>query len=308
MTDTGAPISAGTVLRAGGGTYDVALDNSLTIEAVLRGRIKLEQRAGDRVVAGDRVLVHTHADGSHTIEEVEPRRSQLARRAPGRGRSRARVIVANVDQVVIVVAVADPAPRLRMLDRLLVLAEANALPAVITVNKIDLGGRSEIVALFQPYSAAGYTLILASTVEPAGLEELRNRLCGRESVMTGQSGVGKSSLLNAIEPGLGLRVGRISQAHRKGRHTTVTARLIPLECGGFVADTPGLREVGLWDVDPATLDRMFPELRPYLGQCRFGNSCSHTHEPDCAVHAAVDQGEIDRGRYDSYVALHDGED
>jgi len=308
VADTGSRSTVGTVLRAGGGTYDVSLDEGPTIEAVLRGRIKLEQRTGDRVVAGDRVRVRAHTDGSQTIEEVEPRRTQLARRAPGRGHPRARVIVANVDQVVVVVSAAQPDPRLRMIDRFLVLAESNGLPAVITVNKTDLRDRGELQALFRPYLEAGYPVIWTSAVDGVGLDALRDRLCGRESVLTGPSGVGKSSLLNAIEPGLGLRVGRISEALQKGRHTTVTAQLIPLECGGFVADTPGLREVGLWDVDPSTLDQTFPEFRPYLGQCRFGNSCTHTHEPDCAIHAAVESGDLDRGRYESYAALRVEED
>jgi ribosome biogenesis GTPase len=306
-TDAASRHAAGTVLQAGGGTYLVALDGGPTIEAVLRGRLKLEQRTGDRVVAGDRVRVRAHDDGSQTIEAIDPRRSQLARRAPGRGHPKARVIVANVDQVVVVFAAAHPEPRLRMLDRLLVLAESNELAAVIVINKADLVDASTIDAQFAPYAIAGYAVVRTSVVQRTGLDALRDRLCGAESVLAGPSGVGKSSLLNAIEPGIDLRVGEVSEAVQKGRHTTVTARLVPLSCGGFVGDTPGLREVGLWGVDPDSLDTAFPEFRPFLGACRFGNSCTHTHEPDCAVLDAVHEGAIDASRYDSYVLMRNEE-
>lgn len=296
------------MLRAGGGIYDVAVDDGPTLEASIRGRLKLEERTGDRVVAGDRVRVQSHEDGSHTIEAVEPRHSQLARRAPGRGRPRAKVIVANVDQVVLVMAASAPAPNPRMLDRLLVLAESNDLPSVIVVNKVETRPAAEIEAVLAPYRAAGYPTIHTSAIAGTGIETLRQRLCGRDSVLTGPSGVGKSSLLNAVQPGLSLRTGDTSDATGKGRHTTVTARILPLGCGGWVADTPGLREVGLWDIDRAELDAAFPEFRPFLGQCRFGGSCSHTHEPDCAIRAAVEDGEIDRTRYESYVVMLEDED
>jgi ribosome biogenesis GTPase len=294
--------NTGTVLRAGGGIYDVALDDGPTIETTLRGRLKLEQRTGDRVVAGDRVRVRSQEDGSHTIEEAEPRRSQLARRAPGRGRPRAKVIVANVDQVVIVLAAAMPDPNRRLLDRLLVIAESNDIPALIVINKIELRDAAEIDAQFSPYEPAGYEVLRTSAAQGRGIDALRERLCGRDSVFTGPSGAGKSSLLNAIQPGLSLRTAEVSAAVGKGRHTTVAALVLPLECGGWVADTPGLREVGLWDVDAASLDTAFPEFRTFLGQCHF-SSCSHTHEPDCAIRDAVENGEIDRARYDSYAAM-----
>jgi ribosome biogenesis GTPase / thiamine phosphate phosphatase len=303
----GSRLVAGTVLRARGGEYLVDAEDGETRTASLRGRLRLEQRTGDRVVAGDRVRILLHNDGSCTIEHVEDRRSQLARRAPGRGHPRARVMIANVDQVVIVVAAARPEPRLRMIDRFLVLAETNGLPAFIVVNKADLPEADTIAARFQPYDLAGYPVVATSVIDGHGLEEFRERLCGRESVLTGPSGVGKSSLLNAIQPGLGLRIGAIGEAAGKGRHTTVTAELIPLSCSGYVGDTPGLREVGLWAVDPDSLDTAFPEFRPLLGTCRFGNSCTHVHEPDCAVRDAVAEGRIDSGRFQSYLAMREDE-
>jgi ribosome biogenesis GTPase / thiamine phosphate phosphatase len=293
----------GRVLSFIGGVYAVRLESGEIVEASIRGRLKMEQRTGDRIVAGDRVRVALQEDGGATIEAVEPRDSELARRAPGRGSRRAKVLVANADQVVIVVAAAEPEPRLRIIDRLLVLAESDQLPSLIVVNKIDLVDADALQATFDAYRAAGYLLHFTSAATGAGVEALGEALCGRDSVLTGPSGVGKSSLLNAIEPGLGLRVGAVSEAVRKGRHTTVSSQLIPLECGGFVADTPGLREVGLWRIPADELPRLFPEFRPLSGGCRFGSTCSHVHEPSCAVQAAVAAGSLSRGRYESYVAM-----
>lgn len=298
----------GTVRKAAGGVYEVELESGELVPAVLRGRLKLEQRTGDRVVAGDRVEVERHADGSATIEAVEERRTELARRAPGHGARRAKVIVANVDQLVVVVAAANPEPRPGMVDRFLVLAEANGLDAVVVVNKVDLVGAESVRSRFAPYDRAGYPVLLTSVPEGLGVEALRERLCGRTSALAGPSGVGKSSLLNAIDPGFRLRTGEVSEAVRKGRHTTVTAELLPLRCGGYVADTPGLREVGLWGVDREDLDLYFPEFGPYLGDCRFGGACSHTHEPGCAVRAAVEAGDVSSERYDSYRRLLEGDE
>lgn len=298
----------GRVLRVHGGVYEVETEDGRVLEAALRGRLKQEQRTGERVVAGDEVVVRHHDDGSVTIEAVEARRSELVRRAPGRGRrARPRIIVANVDQVVVVFAAAEPDPRLRMLDRFLVLAEANHLVAVVLVNKLDLADEADVAALFERYERAGYPVLLTSVATGRGLDALAGRLRGGVSVLTGPSGVGKSSLLNALEPGLELPTAEISDAIGKGRHTTVTARLIRLPHGGYVADTPGLRELGLWGVSSDELRTCFPEFRQPATRCRFGNACTHSHEPDCAVREAVDHGIIDAERYASYHAmLEDG--
>lgn len=292
----------GTVRRAAGGIYQIELETGDVIAAALRGRLKLEPRTGDRVVVGDRVETTRHPDGNWTIEAVAHRRTELARTAPGRGVRRAKVIVANVDQVVPVFAVTNPEPRLRMLDRFLVLAEANRLTALIVVNKIDLAGETAARDRFVMYESAGYPVLYTSAREPYGIDRLRDCLCGRMSVLAGPSGVGKSSLLNALEPGLGLRTAAVSE-QRKGRHTTVSAELVPLGCGGYVADTPGLRELGLWGGRAGGLDQCFPEFRPYLDDCRFGASCTHTHEPGCALRAAVETGAVAAERYESYRAL-----
>jgi ribosome biogenesis GTPase / thiamine phosphate phosphatase len=295
-------MASAVVLRAGGGVYDVELDDGTTAEAAIRGRLKLQQRTGDRVVAGDLVEVATHPDGSTTIEHVHPRRSQLARRAPGHAR-KAKVIVANVDRVVVVFAAAQPEPKRRLLDRFLVIAEANRLHATVVLNKTDLVDDDVVASFLAPYERAGYGTIRASVVRDAGVTELRTLLCGHRSVVTGPSGVGKSSLLNAVQPGLGLRIGAVSATVGKGQHTTVTARLIPLECGGHVADTPGLRELGLWGIEPDELPDCFPEFAGLIDQCRFGRSCSHTHEPGCALAGAAAGGTLDPERLESYRLL-----
>ncbi|MBV9774088.1 MAG: ribosome small subunit-dependent GTPase A [Gemmatimonadetes bacterium] len=295
----------GTVLRAQGGVYEVETADGV-VEATLRGRVKREERSGDRVVVGDSVEVEP-AGAGWTIERVHERRTELVRRAPGKA-PRAKVIVANVDQVLIVFAAANPTPHLRMLDRFLVICESSGLEPRIVVNKVDRVAPGEAQALFAPYERAGYPVLYTAAKQGVGVDELRGIICGRTSALTGPSGVGKSSLLNAVQPGLGLRVAAISEAVNKGRHTTVTAQLLPLECGGYVADTPGLRELGLWGVDPDELDTYFPEFEPHLGTCRYTSSCTHTHEPGCSVRAAVDAGEVDAGRYESYRRMWSGED
>lgn len=300
-------MTTGTVLTAVGGVYSVELPAGEIIEAVLRGRLKRDERADDRVVAGDDVRLLLQ-DDRWIIESAEPRRSQLARRAPGPGRPRPKIIAANIDRVIIVFAAAHPEPNARMLDRFLVLAETNHLPPLIVLNKADLLEGDVDPPLLRPYRAAGYRTLLTSVKAGLGLDELRDALCHGRSALTGPSGVGKSSLLNAVQPGLGLRIGEVSEVVRKGKHTTVSARLIRLDCGGYVADTPGLREVGMWGVEPEELGDCFPEFRQLVDHCRFGSNCSHTHEPSCAVRSAVDAGEIASSRYESYVALHSGED
>jgi len=298
----------GIVLRSRGGMYDVETPEGVR-EAVLRGRLKREERTGERVVVGDRVEIHpVGGEGDPwTIEVVEERASALIRKSPGKA-PRPKAIVANVDQVVIVFATANPDPHLRMLDRFLVLTEDSGLDAVIVANKVDLSGIERAKELFGPYEQIGYPVLYTSAAAEEGVDELRETLRDKISALTGPSGVGKSSLLNRVQPGLGLRVGSVSQAVGKGRHTTVTAELIRLDQGGYVADTPGLRELGLWRLDPTELALFFPEFEDLLGTCRYGNSCTHSHEPGCAVRAAVESGAVFPFRYDSYLRMLRGEE
>ena len=286
---------AGVVLAREGGAYRVMLDG-LERQAVLRGKAKREV---ERAVAGDRVRFDpaTLAEDVLGIEAVEPRTSLLERRIPG-GRG-TRPVAANVDQVIVVIAAADPAPIPQLLDRLLVVAEANDIPALVVINKTDLAPAAGVIAHL---AAAGYDLISTAARRGDGIESLRTRLSGKESVFTGPSGAGKSSLLNALEPGLGLRIGAVSIRVGRGTHTTVSAVMIPLAIGGFVVDTPGFSDVGMWAMERAHLDECFPEFRPAIGECRF-DDCTHRTEPACAVRALVETGVVPPSRYQSYLAI-----
>lgn len=296
-------LRTGIVLQARSGRHRVEDGESVSFCQV-RGRLKQERLYTDLIATGDRVRWRPTRPGRGVIEEVLPRQTQLSRLRPGPQRVPVEhVIVANPDQAVFIFSVRRPSPRTRMLDRLLVLAEDNDLPAIICTNKIDLVGEmDESRRIFGVYEEIGYPVIYTSARNGRGVEELRERLVGKLSVLSGPSGVGKTSLLNAIEPELGLRTRQISEATGKGRHTTVGVRLWPLKGGGYVADTPGLREAGLWDIEPAEVGWHFVEMRPYLSDCRF-SSCTHSHEPGCAVKAAVEAGAISRMRYESYCRL-----
>lgn len=293
-------MTSGVVLSRTGSTYRVHTSEG-EVTAVLRG--KLKQADDDRLVAGDVVELALHRDGPATVERVKTRRSVLARRKASGGRAvrRAQPIAANVDQVVVVTAARDPEPNPRMLDRFLVIAEANGLPVAIVVNKVDLD-RDVVEVLTRRFAPAGYQVLGTSGKIPEGLPALRDLLRGRETVFTGASGVGKSSLLNALEPGLKLRIGAISEKWRTGSHTTRAAELVPLAVGGYVVDTPGMREVGAWGIAPDELGGCFPEFRPLLDQCRFDN-CRHMAEPGCAVRAAASAGHVEPDRLLSYERI-----
>lgn len=290
----------GVVLSGTGGVWRVRTAEGETVDASLRGRLKQEEKR--KLAVGDEVTLASDGRGTAwSIEEILPRRSRLARRAPG-GAHGERIVAVNLDQVIVVFAVAKPEPHPRMLDRFLVIAEGNDLPARVVVNKVDLAGDAAARERFAPYERAGYEVHYTSVTEKRGLDELRAALSGRVSVLTGPSGVGKSSLLNSLYPGLNLRVGEISESVNKGRHTTVGASMHPLPDGSFVVDTPGLREVGMWALPADTLDSCFREFRPYIGECRFGD-CTHLVEPGCAIQTAVTNGLIDPTRFDSFVKL-----
>lgn len=284
----------GTILERGGAGYRVATAQG-EVTAVLRGKAK---RSGPRVIVGDVVELEPDPTGDlFAISAVAPRKSLLARRVPdGRGH---RPVVANVDQVVVMTSTADPPPIPQLIDRLLVIAEANHIPAVLSVNKVDLNPGDELVAR---YRKVGYPVFPTSATEGIGIADMKRQLVGRTSVVTGLSGVGKSSLLNAIEPGLKLRVGEVSARVRRGRHTTVSAVMIPMKDGGFLVDTPGFSEVGLWGLPLIELAAAFPEFAPLVEQCRYAD-CLHHREPDCAVVEAVADGTVDQGRYHSYLTL-----
>ena len=284
-----------------GGIWRVRTGDGETLDVPMRGRLKKLDDAM-KLTVGDEVALEPGTQGeTWVIGEILPRRSQLARRMPGGGHGE-RIVAANVDQVMIVFAAAKPEPHLRMLDRFLVIAEGNALDARIVINKVDLADEAGQREKFSDYLKAGYPMNFTSAKLKIGLEELHDDLAGRTSVLSGPSGVGKSSLLNGMYPGLNLRVGEISESVNKGRHTTVGALMHPLPDAGFVVDTPGLREVGMWGMPSEDLDSCFPEFRPYLDRCRFGD-CTHIIEPGCAVRDAVESADVSAVRYDSYVKL-----
>jgi ribosome biogenesis GTPase len=296
----------GRIVRSQSGFFSVQTENG-TFTCHLRGRLKQGKHVGDIAAVGDRVQVTCMPDGTGSIEAVEPRRSSLVRLDPRPQGVYQQVILANPDQAVFVFACARPAPRLRMLDRFLVIAEKQRLPAVIVANKIDLVGQEEAEKMFGFYPPIGYPLIYTCAKTGQGVDELRERLAGKVSALAGPSGVGKSSLLNAVQPGLGLAVREVSAAINKGRHTTSVRQLFPLEGGGYVADTPGMRSLALWDTEPEELDGYFPELASLVSACQF-NDCSHKTEPGCAVRAAVQAGRVHPQRYDSYLRLRAGEE
>jgi len=296
----------GLVIRSQSGFFTVQTADGALI-CSLRGRLKRGPRRGDVVAVGDRVWVTPLGDGRGVIERVEERSHALVRLDPRPRGVYQQVILANPDQAVFVFACAQPEPRLRMLDRFLVIAEKQGIPAVIVANKVDLIGQERAEELFHLYPPLGYPVVYTSVKTGQGLETLRTCLRGRISALAGPSGVGKSSLLNALQPGLGLAVREVSAAAGKGRHTTTVRQLFPLAGGGYVADTPGLRSLALWDTTPEELDGYFPEIAPLVAHCQFSD-CTHLHEPGCAVRAAVNAGKVHPQRYESYLRLRAGEE
>jgi len=272
----------------------------------LRGRLKLNRKDGDIIALGDRVRIQVLNATTGVIEEIAPRTHALVRTAPSARGVYRQIMLANPDQAVFVFACAHPAPHLRMLDRFLIVAEQQGVPALVVANKIDLA-EPEILEQFKLYPPLGYPVVFTSARTGAGVTELRERLTGKLSALAGPSGVGKSSLLNAVQPGLGLAVRDVSQSTSKGRHTTNIRQLFPLTAGGYVADLPGMRMLALWDIQPEELDGYFPELRPLVQECLY-NDCTHQNEPGCAVIAAVTTGKVSSERYESYLRLRFGED
>lgn len=301
----------GRVIRARTGFYDVQ-HGDILLRCTLRGTLKRRRRSetgrriyADPVAVGDQVIF-TQLDAEEgVVEEILPRKTKFSRQYAGKQDDIEQVIVANADQIVIVGSTRMPPLNFRTLDRFLILAEAGDMEAAICLNKMDLvdtAERKEFTTTFTNYEKLGYQVIYTSIHSPESLDAFRHVLKDQFSVIVGASGVGKSSLLNAIQPDLGLRIGEVGLKTQKGRHTTTLVELFLLEIGGEVADTPGIREIGLWGVDTENLEYYFPEMEPYLGTCKF-NDCAHVAEPDCAIQDAVASGEIHAERYRSYVVL-----
>lgn len=297
---------AGRVLSPRGAGSLVDVGNGLVLECAIRKLIRDRAVEGrTSIAAGDRVLVQQLDDRQGVIERVEPREGILARKIRGQK----HILVANVDQVLIVGSAATPKLKPSLIDRYLISIVSGGLRPVICINKIDLVDLGELQPVIGMYAQLGYEVIPTSIRTGQGIARLRHFLKGKATALAGQSGVGKSSLINCIEPTLDLRTFEVTHETGKGQHTTTSARLWPLAIGGWVIDTPGIRQMDLWDVDAAEIDTYFIEFHPYLRECRFAD-CSHIHEADCGVKRAVARGQITRQRFASYcrIRLGDGED
>lgn len=289
----------GTVLRSGGLRSTVQGDDGTTYECATRRILKtLATDQRHVVAAGDRVLFKPAGVNEGIIERVEPRHGVVCRTSRGRQ----HVLVANVDQLLILGSAGEPSLKPHLIDRFLVTAEKWQITPIICINKIDLVDPADIQPLAGVYAQMGYRVILLSVHTGQGVDEVRQLVRERQSVVMGQSGVGKSSLLNVIEPDLQLKVKTVSEDTQKGRHTTTAAQLIPLAIGGYIVDTPGIRQFQLWDVIPEEVVGFFRDLRPYVSLCQFPD-CTHTHEADCAVKDGVADGHLDARRYESYCQM-----
>ncbi|MDA0245845.1 MAG: ribosome small subunit-dependent GTPase A [Chloroflexi bacterium] len=302
----------GLVIKAISGFYTVVTAAGETYVCRLPGKLKRAWQVSDIVAVGDHVVFTPDeaSDGQTGLVDSVAERERVISRTRPSGNNRQvtsdqeQVLVANPDQVIFVFAIRNPEPSLRKLDRLLVMAERSNLPVIICVNKIDLGAEEEAETLFGVYEQIGYPVLYTSVTRQIGIEALRERLLGKISVFSGSSGVGKSSLLNSVQPDLGRRVSAVSKATGKGLHTTRYSELIPLEGGGYVADTPGIRGVALYDIEAEELDAYFVDIAPLVPQCQFSN-CTHKHEPGCAVRQALADGQLSPQRYDSYLRLRE---
>lgn len=289
----------GRVLSVHGLTSTVQAEDGTVWKCAVRRLLKTLSTDQRYVVApGDRIWFRPEGQNEGFIERVEPRVGELCRTSKGRR----HVIVANVDQLMIVSSAAEPILKPNLIDRFLVTAEQIRIRPIICINKVDLVNPADLQPLVGVYGQLGYQVFLVSARTGRGIEALRRQVLGKETVVAGQSGVGKSSLLNAIEPGLDLRVKEVSADTQKGQHTTTAGRLVPLKAGGYVVDTPGIRQFQLWDIIPAEVAGLFRDLRPYVSQCRYPD-CTHTHEDECAVKDAVADGRLDARRYESYCHM-----
>ena len=296
----------GVVVRATGSWYEV-LSGGERLQCRIRGKLRLKGvRSTNPVVVGDEVSCLTDEQGSHVIIDITPRRNYVIRRASNLSKE-SHIIAANIDQALLLVTLRQPETAWEFVDRFLVTCEAYKIPVVILLAKSDLQEHEEVDFFRATYEPIGYRVVEVSAVTGEGVEEVHDLLVGRTTLLSGNSGVGKSTLVQRIDPTLDIRTGDISESHHKGRHTTTFSTMYPLSEGGALIDTPGIKGFGLIDIEEEELWHYFPEMMHYGRECRFYN-CTHTHEPGCAVVAAIDEGAISEERYESYLKMLDDDD
>ncbi len=294
------------VIHATGSWYEV-LHEGERLRCRIRGRLRLKGvRSTNPVVVGDRVRCETDTTGECVITDIEPRRNYVIRRASNLSKE-SHIIAANIDRALLMVTLRQPATPMEFVDRFLVTCEAYKIPATILLSKRDLQDDAEVAAFRAIYEGAGYEVMEVSMEDAASIERVRALLEGSRTLVSGNSGVGKSTLIQAIDPTLDIRTGEISESHHKGRHTTTFSTMYPLSGGGAVIDTPGIKGFGLIDIDNAELWHYMPEMMRAAADCRFYN-CTHTHEPGCAVTEAVREGRISVERYESYLKMMDDDE
>lgn len=300
-------VKEGLVVRATGSWYEV-LCGSERIKCRIRGKLRLKGvRSTNPVVVGDIVRCESDGGDEWLIFDIVPRRNYIIRRASNLSKE-SHIIAANIDQAMIVVTLKEPVTALEFVDRFLVTCEAYKVPAVILLAKIDLLENSEEIDAFHSiYNSAGYRVIDISATQGIGVDCVKELLKDKVTLVSGNSGVGKSTLVSTIDPTLDIRTGEISESFHKGKHTTTFSTIYPLEEGGYIIDTPGIKGFGLIDIDDKELWHYFPEMIASAGECRFYN-CTHTHEPGCAVCEAVKDGKIAFSRYESYLKILDEDD
>lgn len=295
-------MQTGKVIKATRNQY-IVLVGKKEWACVVRGKLV---GAGDeplKVKVGDDVEILPISENEATIEKILPRRSWLSRAVDGKA-YKEHIVATNIDQIVVIMSTKNPAFKSGLLDRYLIIAEKNKLHAVICLNKIDLDDPASYRDHKTSYEKIGYPFIYTSVLTGEGMEQLKNTLTDKVSVLVGHSGVGKSSVINYLEPEYRVKVGDVSDRTRKGTHTTTHVQLYPLSFGGFLIDTPGIRELGLWNIYQDELPEYYPEFKKLAPHCRF-NNCKHRNEPDCAVKAAVRSGEVSRERYENYLQIYD---
>ena len=301
-------INEGVVVRATGSWYEVLCDGQ-RINCRIRGKLRLKGvRSTNPVVVGDIVKCESDANGEWVICDILPRRNYIIRRASNLSKE-SHIIAANIDRAMIVVTLIEPVTALEFIDRFLITCEAYKVPATILLAKIDLlaDAPEAVEAFHQTYQGAGYEVIDISATEGIGLERVKELLEGNVTLISGNSGVGKSTLVGKIDPTLDIRTGEISESFHKGKHTTTFSTMYPIGNNGFIIDTPGIKGFGLIEIDDKELWHYFPEMIATAGECRFYN-CTHTHEPGCAVTEAVKEGKIAFSRYESYLKILDDDD